>query len=116
MRVSNRRRILVLGIAAAALFPACSTWGPERLEATTAQAIDSRLPAQMPFADFKSDFPNAMLVDGDESTGAWLVYAQQTCFGCRTAEGFQRSEDVYARVVHFENGRLVRIEATSAAP
>lgn len=108
------RTVTLLAVASMALLAACGAWKPEKLEATTAEAIDSRLPAQMALVDFRSEFPDAVLVDGSEADGTWLVHVQQICFRCRTAHGFRRSEDVYARVVHFEGGRLARIEAAGA--
>lgn len=102
-------------LAASAMFlGACGAWKPETLEATTAEFIDSRLPARMALADFRSEFPDAVLVDGDEADGTWFVQSRQVCFWCRTSQGFRRSEDVYARVVRFEAGRLASIDAARA--
>ncbi len=95
------------------LLSACGAWKPEKLEAATSEAIDSRLTGQMPLADFRSEFPDAVLVDGNDIDGAWFVSAQHVCFWCRTPHGFQRSMDVYARVVKFEDGKLTRVEPAS---
>jgi len=106
------KKSILFSAVLALLMSACGTWRPDKLEIATATAIDTRLPAQMEFADFRAEFPNAVLVDGDESTGTWLAQVTQVCFLCRTSRGFRRSEDVYARIVHFEDSRLARIEAT----
>lgn len=108
------RTATFVAVVSMVLLAGCGAWKPEKLEATTAEAIDSRLAAQMALADFQSEFPDAVLVDGSEADGAWFVHVQEICFWCRSAHGFQRSEDVYARVVHFEGGRLARIEAARA--
>ena len=92
----------------------CGAWKPEKLDATTREVIDSRLSMGMSVDSLRREFGNAVLVDGDESTGAWFVYVDQVCFWCRTPEGFQRSRDVYGRVVHFDDGALSRIEPAKA--
>jgi len=89
----------------------CGAWKAESLEAATADRIDSRLPRQMSLDEFRKEFPDAQRVDGDADSGAWLVTDHHTCFWCRTPHGFQRSEDVYARLVYFEDGAMVRIQA-----
>jgi len=112
----SRTILFFAAIGQIVLLGACGSWSPEKLEGATALAIDGRLPEQMPIADFRAEFPQAVRVDGDEMNGSWLVLARQVCFWCRTAWGFQRSEDVYARVVRFENGRLATIEAARLNP
>ena len=109
------RPVLLLVVAVTALLGACGSWKPEKLEATTAQAIDDRLSSAMTVAAFQGEFPQAVLVDGNETDGSWFLHVQQVCFWCRTAEGFQRSEDVYARIVRFEGGRLAGIDAVGAS-
>lgn len=109
------RPVLLLVLAATALLGGCGSWKPEKLEATTAQAIDDRLSSAMTVAAFQGEFPNAVLVEGDETNGKWFVHAQEVCFWCRTAGGFGRSEDVYARIARFKDGRLAGIDAVSAS-
>lgn len=113
-RPANRPLVLLL-LAVAALLGACGSWKPEKVEAATAHAIDDRLSSEMTVAAFQREFPQAALVDGNETDGSWFLHVQQVCFWCRTAEGFQRSEDVYARIVRFEGGRLAGIDAVGAS-
>ena len=108
------RKILPL-IAALVFVAGCGAWKAEKLEATTAGHIDSRLSSNMALDDFRNAFPDAERISGDDQNGAWFVSVQDICFWCRTREGFERSRDVYARVVHFEDGELARIEPSRTA-
>jgi len=111
------RTILILAaFGQVALLGACGAWSPEKLETATALAIDGRLPEQMPVADFRAEFPQAVLIDGDDTNGSWLVHARRVCFWCRTARAFQHSEDVYLRFVRFEDGRLASVEPGRTGP
>lgn len=111
---ANRQGVLLV-LAMAALLGACGAWKPEKLETTTAHAIDERLASGMAVAEFQGVFPQAVLVDGDETNGRWFVHVERVCFWCRTAAGFQRSEDIYARIVRFEDGQLAGIAAVGDA-
>ena len=108
MFVRIHRSVVILAFLS--ILASCGVWKPERLEASTEAAIDQRLTIGMSVDAFRREFNNAVLVDGDATTGAWFVYVEQVCFWCRTPNGFQRSRDVYARVVHFDDGALARIE------
>lgn len=108
-KLANRTLTLLM-VAVTALVGACGAWKPAKLDATTAGAIDERLPSGLAVATFRQDFPQAVLVEGNKTSGRWFVHVQQVCFWCRTAAGFQRSEDVYARIVRFEDGRLAGID------
>lgn len=110
--LANRPMVVLLG-AVTVMLGACGAWKPTRLDASTAHAIDDRLSSAMTVAAFQGQFPDAVLVDGDEINGRWFVHVRRACFWCRTAQGFQRSEDVYARIVRFEDGRLAGIDAVS---
>ena len=92
------------------LLGGCGTWSAEKYEAAAAAAIDSRLADGMSVDELRAEFPDAELVEGDEQNGAWFVGATELCFWCRSAHGFMTSVDSFARIVHVENGRSVRIE------
>ena len=88
----------------------CSAWTDARVEQATVASIDNGLTSGMALADFRRQFPDATRVGGDEVSGDWLVSAQQVCFVCSSAAGFSRSRDIYARIVHFEQGVLTSIK------
>ena len=114
IELANRPMVVLLG-AVTVMLGACGAWKPERLEVSTARAIDDRLASQMTPGAFRAEFPDAVLIDGDESNGSWFVHVQRACFWCRSAEGFRRSEDVHARIVRFEDGRIAGIDAVSGS-
>lgn len=111
-----RKTSLLIVVGHAALLGACGMWNTEKLDATTAHVIDGHLPSGMSVAAFQGEFPQAVLIDGDDRNGSWFVHVQRVCFWCRTAEGFQRSADVYTRIVRFEDGRLAGIDAVGTSP
>ncbi len=84
----------------------CGAWHEERLEQATVAAIDDKLTTGMPFEEFRRKFPEATLIRGDDASGDWLVATQRICFICTSPDGFKRSSDTYARIVHFEQNRL----------
>ena len=88
----------------------CSTWNGERLEQATVAAIDDRLRTGMPVDEFRREFPDAALISDDDTSSDWLVSTQKICFVCTSADGFKRSRDIYARIVHFEQDRLKTVK------
>lgn len=113
MNPSVRQLLLLAALGHIVALSACSTWDSRKLEASTVDMLDKRLRSQMSLTAFRDEFPDAVLVDGDDGDGSWFVHVRNVCFWCRTAGGFQRSEDVYARIVRFEGGRLAGIDAVS---
>ena len=73
VKLFMQKTLLLLVIGHATLLAACGTWKAEKLEATTAQAIDDHLPSGMSVAAFQEEFPQAVLVDGDDHNGNWFV-------------------------------------------
>ena len=85
----------------------CSRWSIERYDDETTSRIDANLQIGMTSAEFGSAFPDA------KSTGpdTWLVSVQEVCFWCHSGRGFRQSEEIFARIVTFENGHLANIAA-----
>ena len=89
----------------------CGRWSPDRYEQATAQRIDSQLQIGMSLADFRSRYPTAVTLESDGDQQSFLLTDHEVCLLCRTGHGFLVSEDVFARRVSFESGRLMAIEA-----
>ncbi len=94
----------------------CSTWNDQSLEEATAASIDDVLRAEMPLDEFRRIFPDATLLRGDDVSSYWVASVQVDCFRCKTADGFRRSRDTYARIVHFERNRLKTVEPLAREP
>ena len=95
------------------LLAGCSAWNAERLEQATVTAIDDQLSLEMPLDEFRRSFPDAIQIDVSGLSSSWLVYTQKACFMCTTGDGFRRSQETYARVVHFERDRLKSVNPVS---
>ena len=87
----------------------CGTWNAEKLEQATVASIDDGLRSGMPFDEFRREFPDAMLIRGNETSGDWLVATHKVCFVCTSADGFRRSLDTYTRIVRFEQDKLTAV-------
>lgn len=85
----------------------CSRWSIERYDDETASRIDASLSIGMTSAEFKSAFPDAKSM----GTDTWLVSVKEVCFWCHSGRGFRQSEEIFARIVTFEDGHLVNIAA-----
>jgi hypothetical protein len=108
--------ILIL-LLVPALLVGCGRWHVERYDAEVTERIDVSLPQGMTREQFLATFPDAVLIDEQASGARYLVHKEQTCFWCYSGAGFQRSTDVFARVVIFDGDTLSAVEpAREASP
>ena len=92
-------------------FSACSRWSVERQDARAEALLGDSLQVGMSLQDFRAAYPNAKQVPGTDSDAAFLVTASDVCFWCYSGRGFKESEEVFGRIVHFENGTLSSSQA-----
>jgi hypothetical protein len=100
---------ITIMVLAAAILSGCSRWAIERYDAETASRIDARLEIGMSFSEFRSTFPDAKSMGGNDAD-SYLVSVQSDCFWCHSGRGFRQSTEIFARVVSFESGSLTSIE------
>jgi hypothetical protein len=102
-----RNTTIFVAIAMLGSVVGCSRWSIERYDGETSMRIDANLSIGMTSTEFRSAFPDAESMGRD----TWLVDVQEVCFWCHSGRGFRQSEEVFARVVTFEDGHLAEIAA-----
>ena len=97
---------LTLLLVISTSFSACSRWSVERQDARAEAVLGDSLQVGTTLHDFRAAYPNAQQVPGTDSDAVFLVTASDVCFWCYSGSGFKESEEVFGRIVHFENGTL----------
>ncbi len=69
--------------------------------------MEQKISIGMSESEFKSNIPNAQLVDETGNKKVYVVVVSETCFFCGSAKAFQRSFETYATQFGFEDGELV---------
>ena len=102
--------LLVFIFTALLVMSGCGRWSAETREEQTADRIDAQLEVGISEAELKTKFPDARLWKEEGGAKSYVVAVNKVCLWCWSHTGFSKSSEDFARLVRFENGRLVGIE------
>jgi hypothetical protein len=88
----------------------CGRWSAASLEEQTREHIDSQLEMGLDESTFKERFTEAQFWREEGGTRDYLMSADEVCIICYSHQGFVTSRQHYARIVRFENEKLVAIK------